>query len=77
MEETLDCPIACEQCKEKKKATKSISIDEHPDILVIHLKRFNGIRMKVSFATTTKNYYSLDKFTSKNNYYLLLLFIII
>lgn len=61
MEEVLDCPITCEQCKAKKKATKNICIDVHPDILVIHLKRFNGIRMKVQTPIVLQETLNLDK----------------
>jgi ubiquitin C-terminal hydrolase len=40
--ETLSEPIMCDKCKAKKPAEKELSIDSHPDILTIHLKRFTN-----------------------------------
>ena len=42
-EETLDDPIDCEKCKMKQSSCKEIDIDTPPTVLVVHLKRFQGI----------------------------------
>lgn len=46
--ETLDGEnkYSCETCKEKNVATKQLNISKPPQILVLQLKRFNGIRTK-------------------------------
>jgi ubiquitin carboxyl-terminal hydrolase 4/11/15 len=44
--ETLseDNPWYCSNCKEQRRATKTLDIWTVPDILIIHLKRFSGFR---------------------------------
>lgn len=39
--ETLEHPYYCSHCKSYQKATKTFSIYRYPNILMIHLKRFN------------------------------------
>lgn len=41
--ETLDDKIDCERCKSKQVSTKQLSISSCPNIMVVHLKRFNGM----------------------------------
>lgn len=60
-EEALDCTIVCEQCKEKKIASKRIFIKEYPEILVVHLKRFNGTGLKVQTPVLLRETLNLDK----------------
>lgn len=42
-DELLEDPIDCEKCKEKKESSKELDIEELPVVLVVHLKRFQGI----------------------------------
>lgn len=42
--ESLDDLIDCDKCHTKKKSTKQLTIDTLPTILVVHLKRFQGLR---------------------------------
>lgn len=41
--EVLEDYIDCENCKVKKQSTKGITIETPPVVLVVHLKRFQGI----------------------------------
>ena len=43
-EETIDDPIECESCGKKQPSTKELLIVESADIIVVHLKRFTGLR---------------------------------
>ena len=43
-EETIDDPIECESCGKKQPSTKELRIVESADIIVVHLKRFTGLR---------------------------------
>lgn len=45
--EQLQAKIDCERCREKRESVKTISIAEPPKVLVVHLKRFQGM-LKIS-----------------------------
>jgi ubiquitin C-terminal hydrolase len=40
--EELDDKITCDKCKDKKQSTKQLALKKLPEILVVHLKRFNS-----------------------------------
>eukprot|EP00795_Rhopilema_esculentum_P016842 gene16842-8313_t len=41
----------CEKCKKRRKCLKQFSIERFPQILVIHLKRFSGLRYRTKLET--------------------------
>jgi ubiquitin C-terminal hydrolase len=43
-EENLDARIDCERCKNKQKSKKRLTVKDYPPLLVLHLKRFDGMR---------------------------------
>jgi ubiquitin carboxyl-terminal hydrolase 2/21 len=43
-----DNMVTCEKCKKKRVFTKTFSIQRFPKHLVLHLKRFNGLRAKLT-----------------------------
>lgn len=42
--ESMSDQVECEQCQRKRTFTKQLNIAQTPGILVVHLKRFRGLR---------------------------------
>jgi len=61
-EETLDGDEkpTCERCKKRRKCLKQFSIERFPQILVIHLKRFSGMRYRTKLETLVEFPFELN-----------------
>jgi len=61
-EETLDGDEkpSCEKCKKRRKCTKRFLIDRFPQVLVLHLKRFSGVRYRTKLETKVVFPYELN-----------------
>lgn len=60
--ETLDDKIDCISCKTKRISTKQLNVSEAPKILVIHLKRFNGLMkntQEIKFSKQMKAFHNM------------------
>ncbi|XP_057301780.1 ubiquitin carboxyl-terminal hydrolase 2-like [Hydractinia symbiolongicarpus] len=50
----------CESCKKRRKCTKRFLIERFPQILVIHLKRFSGLRYRTKLDTKVSFPFELE-----------------
>jgi ubiquitin C-terminal hydrolase len=63
----------CDACKQLSTATKKMIIHEMPNILIIHLKRFNRLQkindsMEIPFFYTDANGQKYELFSTVNHY---------
>ena len=42
--ETLQDPVDCERCKQRRQSRKKLRVKDAPELIAVHLKRFDGTR---------------------------------
>jgi len=58
--EELKDPIDCEKCKRRQPSKKILTIKECPTLIVLHLKRFNGVN-KINTALNIEKNIAINK----------------
>ena len=54
----------CSKCKKKRKSTKQFGIFRMPQVLVVHLKRFNNNRSKITTEVAFKDYLDMSPYSA-------------